>query len=560
MLRFLKPARSLHLAPTTVQPANKDIPVLSNLGVPWQQRQRPRLVVLGTGWAATTIAKSLRKSAFETIVVSPTNYFTFTPLLPEATTGTVEVRSLVESIRKICRRSGAHYFQGSAQDVDFDRKLVHVSDPSNNQYLMPYDKLAFSVCLNRSDELIRFMIKARNETYSIPGVTEHVHFLKSINDARKIRETLMHNFESASVPSLSQEERNRLLSFVIVGGGPTGVEFAAELFDFLNQDLIKYFPDLLKSSVRVTLIQGAEHILNTFDEAISSYAENRFKRQNIDIITSAFVVSVEKDKIIYKTKDASTGVFHVHEIPYGLCVWSTGIGMHELTKKLAARLEPQQHVRALSVDSHLRVKGVSDVYALGDCATVKTPKLLELMNERLSKSGSSTMSAKEFDDLTRSIMDTNPQTISHLSNIRKSVLTDVAPSEIVQVDMDDVKKRLADVDKSMTSLPATAQVASQQGSYLSRKLNSLSSYDLQDWAEKENRMRPFRYNHLGNFSYLGGWATAFDSGKGYSSQGFAAFVLWRSAYLSRQVSLRTRVLLAWDWTKTLIYGRDISSL
>lgn len=102
---------------------------------------------------------------------------------------------------------------------------------------------------------------------------ENCHFLKDISDARLIRNAVIRNLESACLPTTSDEERRRLLSFVISGGGPTGVEFAAELYDMLNEDLAKYFPKILRCEISVHVIQSRGHILNTYDEALSRYAE-----------------------------------------------------------------------------------------------------------------------------------------------------------------------------------------------------------------------------------------------------------------------------------------------
>lgn len=102
---------------------------------------------------------------------------------------------------------------------------------------------------------------------------EYCHFLKDIRDAQRIRNAVIANLERACLPTTPDEERRRLLSFVVSGGGPTGIEFAAELFDMLNEDLCKYYPRLLRNEISVHVIQSRSHILNTYDEALSKYAE-----------------------------------------------------------------------------------------------------------------------------------------------------------------------------------------------------------------------------------------------------------------------------------------------
>ena len=102
---------------------------------------------------------------------------------------------------------------------------------------------------------------------------ENCNFLKTIDDARRIKNKVLENMEMACLPTTTDEERRRLLSFVVCGGGPTGVEFAAELFDLLNEDLLYSFPRIVRNEISVHIIQSRTHILNTYDEALSKYAE-----------------------------------------------------------------------------------------------------------------------------------------------------------------------------------------------------------------------------------------------------------------------------------------------
>ncbi|KAJ3268815.1 hypothetical protein HDV01_002193 [Terramyces sp. JEL0728] len=477
----------------------------------WETKKKPRLLILGTGWAATTILKNLKKNQFETI-------------------GTVEYRSLLESTRKICRHSGAHYYAASGEDVDFDKKTVLAVDTDNNKVEIPYDKLVVA-------------LGARNETYGIPGVKENVYFCKTIRDARNIRDRLTTIFEKASNPIVSEQERQRLLTFVVVGGGPTGV-----LYDYLNRDMVYYYPDLVKRHVKVILIQGSAHILNTFDEKISEYTEERFKRQNIKVITQAFVQSVDKTSITYKVKKTD-GSLETNVTDYGLCVWSTGIAMHETTQKLSDKLTDQTHKRALNVDSGLRLIGAKDAYALGDCATIVLPNIGDLILSQCNED----MSVDKLNSIINQVTEKHPQSHSFLEGLKQYIGD--AP-----VKLQELKTWFEKTAAKTTTLPATAQVASQQGKYLANKLNKIGKYDSRDWDIVEERFRNFKYQHLGNFSYVGGEAAVLDLGKGKGFGGFSAFFLWRSAYLSRQVSLRTRVLLAWDWTKTFVFGRDISKI
>lgn len=118
-----------------------------------------------------------------------------------------------------------------------------------------------------------------------------------------IRNKVMQNLEQACMPTTSDEERRRLLSFVVSGGGPTGVEFAAELFDMLNEDLGRSFPKILRNEISVHVIQSRGHILNTYDEALSKFAEARFAHDQVEVLTNSRVKEVQTDKILFSQKD-----------------------------------------------------------------------------------------------------------------------------------------------------------------------------------------------------------------------------------------------------------------
>ncbi len=182
----------------------------------------------------------------------------------------------------------------------------------------------------------------------------------------------MLNLEQACMPTTSDEERRRLLSFVVSGGGPTGVEFAAELFDMLNEDLGRSFPKILRNEISVHVIQSRGHILNTYDEALSRYAEARFEHDQVEVLTNSRVKEVQKDKILFTQKDEN-GETVTKELPMGFCLWSTGVSQTDFCKRIAAKIESQNNQHALETDTHLRLNGapLGSVYAIGDCATVQ---------------------------------------------------------------------------------------------------------------------------------------------------------------------------------------------
>ncbi|KAJ1647654.1 hypothetical protein LPJ64_000959 [Coemansia asiatica] len=529
-------------------------------------QRRERLVILGSGWGAVSILKTIDKDAYDVTVVSPNNYFIFTPLLPSVTVGTVEFRSVLEPIRRIIKRIHGSYIEAAAVDIDLDNKYVLVEKPGEGRAWVPYDRLVVGV-------------GAQSITHGTKGL-EFCHKLKTITDARSMRQHIMANFEQAALPTTSLDEKRRLLTFVVCGGGPTGCEFAAELYDFLSEDLKHYFPKTIQDMVRVVIVQSQDHILNMMDSVISEFAESEFGRRNITVLTNSRVQQITENSLIYTTKHLD-GSIDEHAIPQGFVLWSTGISLTPFTQLLCDKLpESQRNRHAITVDCRLRVKGVDDgsVYALGDCATVEYPHLLEHINELFTSAHSketTDITRSEFSLFVQSAAKAFPSAAGHLQSLEKNFSHfDVDHNE--RICRSEFKAMLEYVDSKLTALPALAQVANQEGVYLGHALSHLAHLHqtgalsgqmggtdelvaVERSKAEEVAVQPFTYHHKGTLAYLGRAAAAdFGEGRAYRGSNLAAKYLWRSVYWSQQVSLRTRVLLMMDWFKELLFGRDLS--
>ncbi|KAI7315261.1 FAD/NAD(P)-binding domain-containing protein [Hortaea werneckii] len=527
------------------------------------QKHKPKLVILGTGWGSVALLKQLVPGDYHVTVVSPSNHFLFTPMLPSATVGTLEFRSLVEPIRKIVRKATGHFLKANAVDVEFSEKLVEIEGigPTGEKesFYLPYDKLVVGV-------------GSITNPHGVKGL-EHCHFLKDISDARHIRNSVIKNLESACLPTTSDEERRRLLSFVISGGGPTGVEFAAELYDMLNEDLCKYYPRILRNEISVHVIQSRGHILNTYDEALSKYAEQRFAHDQVDIQTNSRVKEVLPDKILFAQKNEETGQVETRELPMGFCLWSTGVSQTEFSQKLAKKLgsDFQNNRHALETDTHLRLAGapLGDVYAIGDCSTVQNNVsdhivtfLRTLAWEKGRDPEKMQITYSDWRAVAKRVRGRFPQAADHLKRLDK-LFEQYDSDKSGTLDFGELSELLKQIDAKMTSLPATAQRANQQGMYLGRKLNNLARAApglqinmIADGDVDEAVYKPFEYKHMGSLAYIGNAAVFDFEGLNFGG-GLLAVYLWRSVYFTQSVSLRTRCLLAMDWTKRALFGRDM---
>ncbi|VDC01554.1 unnamed protein product [Peniophora sp. CBMAI 1063] len=337
---------------------------------------KQRLVILGSGWGGYGILRSIDTKRYDVTVVSPSNYFNFTPLLASAAVGTLEFRCATEPVRRFTPQ--VEYYQAWCDNINFASQYLTcmpVSPPSfepkdpsatntalspaamhpDKAFQIPYDKLVIAV-------------GAYSQTFNIPGVKEHAFFLKDVKDSRRIRARIMDCFEQAAQPYVTAEERRNLLHFCIVGGGPTGVEFAAELYDLIQKDISRSLPELLPY-VRISLYDVAKRLLGSFDAELAKYAEDKYKRRGIDLKMGHHVERVEAGKLHVKEQ----GV-----VPFGLLVWSTGLAPNPLISSISGR-QKDSRSQSLLTDERLNIlkeNGSSDpdVWAIGDAAmTVSQP-------------------------------------------------------------------------------------------------------------------------------------------------------------------------------------------
>lgn len=410
-------------------------------------------------------------------------------------------------------------------------------------------------------------VGSATNAHGVKGL-EHCHFLKSIDDARRIKNRILHNLELACLPTTPDEERKRLLSFVVSGGGPTGVEFAAELYDMLNEDLLRSFPRILRNEISVHIIQSRGHILNTYDEALSKFAEERFAHDHVDVLTNSRVKEVQPDKILFTQMEDGKPV--TKELPMGFCLWSTGVAQTEFCKTLAKQLGDSQNNRhALETDTHLRLIGapLGDVYAIGDCSTVQnniaehlTIFLRTMAWEKGKDPEKMHITFKEWRNVAQKVKMRFPQASDHLRRLDK-LFEAYDKDRSGTLDFGELHELLVQIDNKLTSLPATAQRANQQGQYLGRKFNKIAAAlpglkaNEVDYGDLDEAVyKAFQYHHLGSLAYIGN-AAIFDFNGLSFGGGLLAVYLWRSIYFAQSVSLRTRILLAMDWTKRALFGR-----
>jgi NADH:ubiquinone reductase (H+-translocating) len=330
----------------------------------------------------------------------------------------------------------------------------------------------------------------------------------------------------------------------------------------------------LRNEISVHIIQSRSHILNTYDEAVSKYAEDRFARDQVEVLTNSRVKEVQPKKIIF-TQKMDDGSVVTKELPLGFCLWSTGVAPAPLSRTLAAKLgDSQTNRHALETDTHLRLNGapLGDVYAIGDCSTVQNnvaDNIITFLRALAWKRGKDPETLQlHFSDWRQVASDVKkrfPQANDHLKRLDK-LFEEFDKDQSGTLDFGELRELLGQIDRKLTSLPATAQRAHQQGRYLAQKFNKMarlaegmSANEIRDGDLDAAVYKAFEYHHLGSLAYIGNSAV-FDLGEGWSmAGGLWAVYTWRSVYFAQSVSFRTRVLLAMDWAKRGLFGRGMGS-
>ena len=427
----------------------------------------------------------------------------------------LEFRTALEPIRN--RFRGADYLQGWADAVDFTRKTVTIEDAVRD----PYQGLALTAPRDegktQTESYAESVLKARrgqlfdihydkliisvgsySQTFNIPGVRENANFLKDVGDARKIRKRILECFETASLPTTPEETRKQLLNFAIVGGGPTGIEFAAELFDLIRDDLIKLYPDLADLP-KVTIYDVAPRMLAGFDDQLAEYAMAMFRREGINVRTSTAIESLypglpgNKHNYIDGGPGFTLKVKDEEEVGVGMTVWSTGLMANPFIRKAlsAARDFPPSEVIFKS-DFDAAEKTQWSISTHGKTGSVVTNDRLRVILEADANNG---------------------------EPMRAFLKDAYAIGDCAMIDG--------------TQNPATAQVAAQKAEWLATRLNK---GDLQTSR--------FQWKNQGAITYLGNFKAIVQSGGDMKNmQGKSAWAAWRGLHLYKTVSWRNRILI-----------------
>lgn len=307
------------------------------------QSDYPRIVIVGGGFAGIALAKKLKNKPVQVVLLDKHNYHTFQPLLYQVATGGLEAGSIAYPIRKVVHEYKNFYF-----------RLCHVNDinTKNNKIIADIGELRYDYLVIATGSKTNYFGNKEIERNSIA--------MKTIPQSLNIRSLILENFEQALLTD-DEYERNALINFVLVGGGPTGVELAGALAEMKNAILQKDYPDLDISKMQINLIQSGDRILNTMSEKSSSAAEKYLKNLGVNVLKNIRVTS-------YDGRTISTNTDVVLET--ATLIWTAGVQGAMVNGLPASSL--MEKVERIKVNEYNQVIGFPNIFAIGDIAMMAT--------------------------------------------------------------------------------------------------------------------------------------------------------------------------------------------
>lgn len=408
-----------------------------------------KILILGNGFGGVYALKNLHKlfhkdKKVEISMIGEKNYFLFTPLLHEVMTGGVSAQNIIEPIRTILSCCLKNFYLGKAEFINTEKRTVAFRGTE-----ISYDYLVLAT-------------GSQTNFYDTKDAEKYSFALKSLEDAIKIKNHCLMQMECA-INTKNLEERKRKLTFVIVGGGPTGVELAAELQELIHENFSHYYSSEIIKETSVILIQKGKELMPQFGEKIRKKSLQILKENKINVMLDTEVQALEASRVILKNGE---------NIATETVIWVAGVKPNILNFDKQVEKSPLGH---LIINENLQLKNHREIFAIGDMALLQDKK-------------------------------------------------------------------------SGNYLPALAQVAEKEAICAVKNIK----------LSMENKpLEPFVFHSSGTLISLGQWM-AIGEILGITISGRATWWLWRTVYLSKLISFKKKIHVAFDWTIDLFYPRDIS--
>jgi len=313
-----------------------------------------RVVVIGSGFGGLFATKHLRRAPVEITLISKTPYHLFQPLLYQVTTGILSEGEIAAPIRDVLRdQSNARVIQGEVSDINLDARTV-TSTLGDVVTQTPYDSLILAAGAGQS-------------YFGNDQFAEYAPGMKSIDDALALRAQIFGAFEMAEVET-DPDQRSAWLTFVVVGGGPTGVEMAGQLAELSRRSMKNNFRSIDPAQARVILVEAAPALLQVYGSTLSQRAKRALERHGVEVHLGARVTDIDTDGVEVTLSDNDT-----IRVAAKTKVWAAGVSASPLGNTLARQSGAElTHNGQLEVEPNLTLPGYPEVFVVGDMAATDT--------------------------------------------------------------------------------------------------------------------------------------------------------------------------------------------
>src|SRR3954471_24669061 len=310
---------------------------------------RPRVLVLGGGFAGIGAAQKLKKSDVDVVLVDKHDYHTFQPLLYQVATGLLDQPAVGHPIRDLVHKQpNARIHQDTVTAVDLDAREVRFGELEP----LTYDYVVFG-------------LGAEVNFFGVEGAPEHAFPLYTLSDAVRLKNHVLKTWEAADrKPALIDDGA---LNVVVVGGGATGVETAGALAELYNGVFRKDYPDVAPGRARIVLVEGSPDIFGMFKENLRAYTREALEKRGVELLTGEVVESVEPEQVTLKSGTV---------LPAHTLVWGAGLQGNHLIRSLGLELARGNRV---PVDEQLRIASHPEAFAVGDIAAITDPKTEQVL-------------------------------------------------------------------------------------------------------------------------------------------------------------------------------------
>ncbi|WP_353777697.1 FAD-dependent oxidoreductase [Winogradskyella sp. 3972H.M.0a.05] len=307
------------------------------------ESELPRIVIVGGGFAGVSLVKMLANKNLQVVLLDKHNYHTFQPLLYQVSSAGLEPDSIAYPLRKIIKNHKNSFFRlAEVKAINAEEKRIET-----NIGALHYDYLVLATGTKTN-----FFGNKTIEDYSMP--------MKKVPQALNIRSLMLQNFEKATIANTS-EERKALLTFVIVGAGPTGVELAGAIAELKNHIVPRDYPDLDTQDMQIHLLEGNDRVLPVMSEHASKKAEEFLKKLGVEVHCNTFVTEYNGKSV------ATNGALHLES---ETLIWAAGVTGAPVDGLDANSL--LDRANRYKVDRYNRVEGYDSIFALGDIAYMET--------------------------------------------------------------------------------------------------------------------------------------------------------------------------------------------